>query len=205
MEVSIVLKVKHLKFIITLLIILTLLAVQVSASNDPKAIESKAVESEIIKTASNSLVNLGIMFGDENGNLNLKNDVKRCEFLALVIRMMGFKPNDSTDGIEIPFNDISKKHWAYESMKIAIEHELISGYTDNTVRPDANVNLVEAQAILLRALNYEKSLVGEWPENVLNKASELSLNKDVGLSTYKELTRGESSVLIYNSLTIAFG
>lgn len=172
----------------------SLFAFQVSAAIDP----------EVLKISSDSLVKLGIMVGDEKGNLNLKNNVKRCEFLALVIRTMGYEQETDTSEISIPFKDISKKHWAFESIKIALKHELVSGYPDNTVKPDANVSFAEAQAILLRALGYEKTLVGKWPDNVLNKASELGLNKSIDLKANKELTRGEAAVLIYNSLIIDF-
>ena len=81
---------------------------------------------------------------------------------------------------------------------------LFKGYTDNTVRPNDNVTFTEARAILIRALGYENTMSGKWPDNVINKAEELGLNRNLDLPKDKQITRGEASVLIYNSLTVDF-
>ena len=187
-------KFKRSKFIIVLLAVLMLFTMQASAAVDPTVIENNA----------KSLVKLGIMYGDENGNLNLDKNIRRCEFVALITRMMGYEKNTDVSNMEMPFKDIPKKHWAYNSIKVAVKYGIISGYEDNTFRPDNNVSFAEAQSILLRVLNYGNTLSGKWPENVMNKSSELGLNKNLDLPADKKLTRGEASVLIYNSLTISF-
>lgn len=163
---------------------------------------SAAVDPAVIDTSSKALVKLKIMQGDLSGNLKLDSSVTRCEFVTMVIRMMGY--NTNIEDVNLEFKDIDQKHWAYNYMKIAVKNKLINGYTDNTVRPDNVVNYAEAQAILLRALGYDDTLTGDWPDNVLNKSSELNLNKNISLDKAKPLTRGEASVLIYNSLTIDF-
>lgn len=174
----------------------------ICANTNVNASATQKISQELLQTSSSSLVSLGIMKGDENGNLKLDDKVTRCEFVALVNRMMGFENNTAIENIDLPFTDIKKKHWAYNTLKIALKYELINGYPDNTVRPDATVNFAEANAILIRALGYEKTLVGSWPDNVLNKGRELSISKGLELDKYKELTRGEASILIYNSLTV---
>ncbi len=163
---------------------------------------SASVNQDLVKTASSSLVSLGIMKGDEKGNLKLNNKVSRCEFVALVNRMMGFEDNTDIKNVDMPFKDIKKSHWAYNTLKVALKRGLINGYPDNTVRPDATVNFAEANAILIRALGYNKTLTGKWPDNVLNKSRELGISKGLQLDKYRELTRGEAAVLIYNSLTV---
>jgi hypothetical protein len=180
------------RFSIGLLIMLLLFSIPAAAAVDPAT----------INTSANSLVKLKLMQGDQTGNLKLQSKVTRCEFVTMVIRMMGY--SSDTAGVNLDFKDISKKHWAYNYIKIAVKNKLINGYPDNTVRPDNFVDYTEAQAILIRALGYESTLTGDWPDNVLNKSSELSLNKNISLAKDKQLTRGEASVLIYNSLTIDF-
>jgi hypothetical protein len=187
-------KLRRSKLIIALITVFMLFTMQVSAAVDPTIIENNA----------NSLVKLGIMYGDENGNLNLGNNIRRCEFVALVTRMMGYEKNTDVSSMEMPFKDIPQKHWAYKSIKVAVKRGIISGYEDNTFRPDINVSFVEAQSILLRVLNYGNTLSGQWPENVMNKSSELGLDKNLNLPANKQLTRGEASVLIYNSLIVNF-
>jgi hypothetical protein len=187
-------KISFKKITAILLIVLLLFVSQVSAAVDPA----------IISKSSNSLVKLDILRGDGQGNLKLNDKVKRCEFFSLVIRMLGYENNINTDGIEINFKDLSKKHWSYNNMKIALKYELVAGYLDNTVRPDNYVTYAEAQTVLIRALGYESALSGKWPENVINKSTELGVNKYLDMHRDKEITRGEASVLIYNSLTVNF-
>jgi len=174
----------------------------ISINTNVSAATTQKVSQDLIKTSSSALVSLGIMQGDEKGNLKLNDYITRCEFVALVNRMMGFENNTNVESVKVPFTDIKKTHWAYNTIKIALKRELINGYTDNTVRPNATVNFAEANAILIRALGYNKTLSGSWPDNVLNKAKELSISKGVELDKYKKLTRGEAAVLIYNSLTV---
>lgn len=153
---------------------------------------------------SQSLVKLGILQGYEDGSLRLQNNIKRSEFVTLIIRIMGFDKDTDIDNIKMPFKDMSKSHWAYNYMKIALKHKYITGYPDNTLAPDSYVTYAEALTVILRALGYESILTGKWPDNVLNKSSQLGLDKDMGLSQGKHLTRGEMSVIIYNSLMVGF-
>lgn len=152
--------------------------------------------------ASKALVNLKLMMGDEQGNLNLENNVTRCEFVTLVNRMMTYDVDDSS--LSVPFKDISPKHWAYNNIKTALKHSLINGYTDNTVRPDNYVSFVEANAVIIRALGYDSNINKKWPEGIIDKTRELGLDKNLKVPEDKLITRGEASVLIYNALTVNF-
>lgn len=153
---------------------------------------------------ANALFKLGILKGDEKGNLKLADKVTRCEFLTMILRVLNYENNTDTKDIKIEFKDLSPKHWAYNNIKIAVVHNLIKGYDDNTMRPDNFVNFTEALAITIRALGYESKLVGKWPDNVINKSVELKLNRALEIPWDKELTRGEASILIYNSLVVDF-
>ncbi len=152
--------------------------------------------------ASKALVNLKLMMGDEQGNLNLENNVTRCEFVTLVNRMMTYDVDDSS--LSVPFKDISPKHWAYNNIKTALKHSLINGYTDNTVRPDNYVSFVEANAVIIRALGYDSNINKKWPEGIIDKSKEVGLDKNMKVPEDKLITRGEASVLIYNALTVNF-
>jgi len=163
-----------------------------------------AANSDFFSNSVNSLVKLQVMRGDENGNLNLNNKVTRAEFTTMVVRMLGYDKTVNVDNIKMSFTDITSKHWAYNYFKIAVNKGLITGYTDNTVKPNNNVTFTEARAILIRALGYGNSMSGSWPNNVINKSEEIGLNKSLDLPGDKEITREEAAGLIYNSLTINF-
>ncbi len=185
------------KSIIIVAVTLLLFSIQVQAN-----VTSNASIEEI---ASKALVNLKLMVGDEQGNLNLQNNVTRCEFVTLINRMMIYDTDEKNNSsVSVPFKDITPKHWAYNSIKTALRFSLINGYTDNTVRPDNYVSFIEANAVIIRALGYGKNINKKWPEGIIEKSKELGLDKNLKIPEDKLLTRGEASVLIYNALTVNF-
>jgi hypothetical protein len=182
------------KILIVFILTVSVLALQVNA----------AIDTEFLTSSVNSLVKLQVMRGDENGNLNLDNNVTRAEFTTMVIRMLGYDKAVNTGNTKMLFTDIAANHWAYNYIKIAVDKGLITGYTDNTVKPNNNVTFTEARAILVRALGYDSTMSGKWPDNVINKSEEIGLNKFLDLHKDKELSRGEAAGLIYNSLVVDF-
>ncbi|AEV66776.1 S-layer homology domain-containing protein [Acetivibrio clariflavus] len=188
---------KQLVFIIILTVIFSLIA----NINIPYAASSSE---SVIEQNANTLVDLGIMKGYEDGTLRLDNKIKRSEFITLVVKMMGYDKDTNLENTKITFKDLKKNHWAYNNIGLALKYELVTGYPDNTIAPDKDVTYAEALAVVIRALGYEKSLKGKWPDNVVNKGSELNLNKNLSLSPNQPLTRGEMSVIIYNALTVNF-
>lgn len=159
---------------------------------------------EIQAKNADALVTLGIMKGYEDGSLRLENKIKRSEFITLVVNLMGYDADTNLDSVKVTFTDIKKSHWAYDNIRRAIKYDLVSGYPDNTIAPDNDVTYAEALAVVIRALGYEKTLKGEWPGNVINKAAELKLSANLNLDPNHKLTRGEMSVIVYNALTVKF-
>lgn len=158
----------------------------------------------IMDQNANSLVKLGIMKGYEDGTLRLNNKIKRSEFITLIVKMMSYDKDNDLGSTKISFKDIKKNHWAYTNISLALKYELVAGYPDNTIAPDKDVTYAEALAVVIRALGYEKTLTGKWPNNVVDKGSELTLNKNLILDPNHQLSRGEMSVIVYNALTVNF-
>ncbi len=185
------------KKIFSITIILTMLLLLVS---NPFA----ASDISIMEKNANSLVKLGIMKGYEDGTLRLDNKIKRSEFITLVVKMMAYDKDTDLAGTKISFKDLQTKHWAYTNIRVALKYELVTGYPDNTIAPDKDVTFAEALAVVIRALGYEKTLIGKWPNNVVNKGTELGLNKNLDLKPDHPLSRGEMAVIVYNALTVNF-
>ncbi len=163
-----------------------------------------ASEISIIEKSANSLVKLGIMKGYEDGTLRLDNKIKRSEFITLIVKMMAYDKDSDLASTKISFKDLKSKHWAYTNIKVALKYQLVTGYPDNTIAPDKDVTYAEALAVAIRALGYEETLTGKWPDNVVNKGAELGLNKNLDLKPNHPLSRGEMAVIVYNSLTVNF-
>jgi len=153
---------------------------------------------------ANVLVKLNLLQGYSDGSLKLQNKINRSEFITLVVRMMGYDKNTDTSDVNLKFKDITPKQWAYNYIKIAVKRGVVAGYPDNTIAPNNYVTYSEALTVLIRVLGYQNNLTGKWPDNVINESTQLGLVKDLSVPQNKQLTRGEMSVLVYNSLTVNF-
>ena len=78
---------------------------------------------------------LGILTGDENGELNLSNPVTRAEFTKMMCAAAGLADSISTQANISVFKDVKSSHWA-------------AGYTDGTFRPENTILLEEAATAL---------------------------------------------------------
>lgn len=169
---------------------------------------SAQIDEQLRDNCAAVLVKLKLMQGGTGGNLRLNDQITRSEFVTLVIRMMGWDRDTGLDGIELAFSDSEKiQPWAEKYIKIALKYNLIKGYnTGNVVelRPNNAVTTAEALAILVRALGYESTIEGGWPDGVMNKASSLGLCRNFDLPPGHKLTRGEAAVIIYNALTVNY-
>ena len=66
---------------------------------------------------------LGILSGDENGNLNLSAPVTRAEFTKMMTAASVYKDSVGT-GTTSLFTDVKSGHWAGGYIKLAVEQGL---------------------------------------------------------------------------------
>lgn len=176
------------------LAVITLLYVPVHASED----------TNLQNDCAKALVELKIMQGYEDGSLRLENKIKRSEFVTLIIKMLGYDEDTDISNVNVSFTDIKKSHWAYKYAVLSAKYNLIIGTPDKKFQADNYITYAEALTILIRSLGYEKTLEGKWPQNVINKSEEIELSKNLDINKDKQITRGEMSVMVYNSLTVNF-
>lgn len=88
-------------------IILTLIFSIIANINIPYA---ASTGESVIEQNANTLVNLGIMKGYEDGTLRLDNKIKRSEFITLVVKMMGYDKDTNLENTKITFKDLKKNH-----------------------------------------------------------------------------------------------
>lgn len=143
---------------------------------------------------------LGILEGDESGNLNLSSQVTRAEFAVMLAAASPYGDSVSSYGSTL-FTDVKSGHWASGYIRLAVEQGWMSGYVDGTFRPDQPITLEEGCTALLRLLGYDaSSLTGSYPAAQLSKADSLGLLDDVTASQGNPLTRQNCVDLIYNTL-----
>lgn len=107
-----------------------------------------------------SLINMGIIKGYEDGSIRPNSSITRAEFVAIVNRAFGFK-----SGSNISFTDVKSSDWYYSEIRAAINEGYIAGYPDGTMRPKANVTRQEASAMLARILDIENESSTSYLDN----------------------------------------
>ena len=170
---------------------LTLLALTVAVSA-----RELADELEILSV-------LGIMNGDENGNLNLDKAVTRAEFSKMIITASSYKDNVSKTNISSGFTDVAPAHWAAPYVRLASENKWIYGYGDGSFRPSNEIKLEEAVTVVLRVLGYTANdISGVYPSGQLSLYDSIELDKNISAKQGESLTREDCARLIYNMLTV---
>lgn len=154
--------------------------------------------------AAKRLVAMGILTGYEDGSLKLENNITRAEFATLAVRLLnrdGEVANYKKDTI---FSDVKKESWASGYINIAVEEGLITGYEDETFRPQQSITYAEILAILVRALGYDDKIDTNepWPTNYTKKATELGIDADMTISANEKATRGDVVLFVDNSLVV---
>ncbi|MBP8639689.1 MAG: S-layer homology domain-containing protein [Oscillospiraceae bacterium] len=145
---------------------------------------------------------LGIVTGDETGNLNLTGNVTRAEFAKMMIAASIYKDTISSTAKSSPFKDVKYTHWAASYVQAAVTSGWLTGYTDGTYKPDNNVKLEEAVSAVLKMLGYASSdFTGSFPEAQLAKYTALGLNVNISKTQGQVLTRQDCINLFYNLMS----
>jgi hypothetical protein len=79
------------------------------------------------------------------------NPLSRAELVTLINRMNGW-----TEKAEIPFVDVSSQHWAYKEIGTAYQVGYITGFPDQTFRPDLPVTRAQFAVVLCRLYGLNK-------------------------------------------------
>ena len=146
---------------------------------------------------------LGIMTGDENGEMRLEENVTRAQFAKLLTAASAFRDEVTPDGAGWSlYKDVKSGHWASGYIRVAAREGWMIGYTDGTFRPENPITLEECCASALRLLGYDSaSLAGSFPWAQLDKAAALGLRKDLARQQGEIMTRGDCARLFYNLLS----
>ncbi len=91
---------------------------------------------------------LGIVKGYSDGTFRPENGITRAEFATMISRFETVKDLEFNSS----FIDVTKDHWAYNTINYAKMMGWISGYDDGTFRPNNPITRAEAVTIINRVL-----------------------------------------------------
>jgi hypothetical protein len=150
-------------------------------------------------TVQQTIQALGIMVGDENGNMNLAGNVTRAQFAKMMVAASAYKDSVSPTANSSPFKDVKYTHWAASYILTAVKAGWVTGYTDGTYRPDNSVRLEEAVSAVLKMLGYTSAdFSGSFPEAQLTKYRALGLHENVTKAQGEALSRQDCMHLFFN-------
>lgn len=89
----------------------------------------------------------GIMQGNDDGSFGLGKPIRRCEFAAMLTRMMGW----DTAGAEPRFADVPSDAWYFAEVNTLADHGVCDG---ENFRPTENITRREMAVMLVKAMGY---------------------------------------------------
>ena len=155
------------------------------------------------------LTALGVFQGDENGNFNPTDNVKRSE----AAKMIYVLKNNGVDDGAVAFQGVSKYsdvpvgHWAEGYINYCTNLGYMGGWKEGNVQkfdPNGNVTGVELMKMLLCMIGYKADVQGYtgngWQTNVLVDAATSGLSVEFVPSVYGATPRQWTARLMTNAL-----
>ncbi len=161
--------------------------------------------------AINTLSEKGIVIGDENGNFNPDNTVKREEF----VKMLVVAANLYNEEASCNFEDIIPGAWYYSYVSSAYNKGLVKGVSEyefgigsNITRQDLSVmcyraakNVKEIKAVRDKVAFSDESNISDYAREAVDVLYRASVINGVGENEFAPLsaaTRAQAAVIIYN-------
>ena len=160
------------------------------------------------------LTALGVFQGDENGNFNPTDNVRRSE----AAKMIYVLKNNGVDDGAVAFQGVSKYsdvpvgHWAEGYINYCTNLGYMSGWAENGVQkfdPNGNVTGVELMKMLLCMIGYKADVQGytnnsAWQTNVLVDAAVSGLTVEFTPSVYAATPRQWTARLMVNAINAPY-
>ncbi|MFH1826591.1 MAG: S-layer homology domain-containing protein [bacterium] len=92
------------------------------------------------------LATAGVISGYPDNTFRPEGEITRAELCTLLMKSQGESAVESS----LNFNDLAKNHWAAPYIAQAVGEEVVTGYPDNTFKPQGSVNRAEGITIFAR-------------------------------------------------------
>ncbi len=169
-------------------------------------------EDTAIKEAVEVLASKGIINGRGDGSFHPDDQLSRSEFACLIVKSL----NIIDENAFANFEDVKATSWFYNSVAIAHNEGLISGYEDNSFKGTKKINRQEIITICATTLNTkkgylfpngdkwlnftDKSLIPSWARKFVslgNRESLIVKRSDGKFNGAEFCTRKDAAVILY--------
>nr|WP_243735085.1 S-layer homology domain-containing protein [Paenibacillus turpanensis] len=101
------------------------------------------------KKSVEALASKFIVNGYQDGTFGADQSVTRAEFVTMLVKALGLV----SKGEQVsPFSDVQAGEWYTNSILTAVQHKLVSGYTDGTFQPNKTITREELVVMVKNAL-----------------------------------------------------
>lgn len=177
---------KIISLLMTVAILLSA-SVMVSAATDEQKVDLKE---------------LGIMIGDENGDLRLNDTITRAEVAKMICVAGELTLGTSVSSSAFP--DVHKDHWAYNYIYTAKENGIVVGDENGFFNPESKVTNEEIIKMVVSLLGYSSmaDTRGGFPAGYNATATQIGLTKDMQFALNTPAIRNDVAKIISNALDI---
>lgn len=156
---------------------------------------------ESISVELSVMTDMKIMDTYPDGSIDAGKAVTRAEMTVMLMKLLGY---GNIAGAGDAFNDVSPEYWAYGSILLAKNLDIINGDGANCFNPDKEATVLQAIKMVLCGLGYKvlAENKGGWPSGYLSVADINKLLKDVSGDYNRVLTKADAAKLLYNALSV---
>lgn len=131
----------------------------------PTTIAFRDVTNDVYAAQISRAVEIGFIAGFEDGTFRPRTALTREQLVSMVIEAL-----DAQDNISIalpsavtssPFTDVASNRWSAAKIQFASQSGIVSGDPEGTFRPGDEVTRAEMMAVLRRAAEYRKRVLGQ--------------------------------------------
>lgn len=155
---------------------------------------------ELTDVQKSDLYKLGIMVGDENGNLRLDSNITRAEVAKMLCVAGSIKLSQHSGG----FKDVAESYWAYGYINAAKEKGIINGDGSGNFNPNKNITNEEIVKMIVCLLGYGEmaEMRGGYPAGYTALASNLGITNGLKLKAETPAVKRDVAIMIFNALDI---
>lgn len=153
--------------------------------------------------AVDSLVELGVIAGYDDGSFKPEREITRTEFCALMARTLGYE-KDTYTADKLPFTDVPDEYWGIDYISFCFELGLVNGMGNDEFWPAAKVTVEQATKMAVCAIEKEaeaqKHQGDKWYSGYVRVAESYDLFYKISPEFGKAAVRGDVAQLVYNMI-----
>lgn len=160
---------------------------------------AKAEKEDLFLSSGKVLETIGILQGDNEGDLMLNKILNRQDMVVLISRLYKEEAKAKSFLVKPKFTDVTDENYtAYIGW--SVDKGLIKGMGDNTFGFGQNTTVHQFQSLLMRVLGYdeESALWSSVPE----LAAKLGIMEGLDNNYKDNLSRGQMAVMTLNTLKL---